>query len=532
MKKRVIRTLSALLASMLILGACVQEPPTPTAPTSGNVTATETTTADNNVEAEDTTTQDTLIVIVPSMPVSLDPHVSNDMASALVNIQMRETLITRNWNTSELEPGLAVAWDMPDAQTVNMELRQGVYFHDGSPFTAHDVQFTFERALASPGVRAIVEMIDEVVINDDHNITILLNRPFAAILAQLTHSATQIVSANAVLAAGDNYHESPIGTGAFMFDNIVLGDRVEFVRFDNYWREPAAIRELTFRVMPEATTRLIEVETGSAGLAIGVNPNDIPRIENSPNLELHRTMNVATAFIGFNTQAAPFDDYRVRQAINYALDTDGLVDSVFMGSGQPVHGFLPDTIWAFVDLEPYTQNIERARELMAEAGLADGFSTTIWYNSDSQQRGDIAVIVQNQLRELNIDVTIEAIEWGTYLSRLAQGEHDMFVLQWANTTGEPDNALFNVFHSSNHGAPGNRQFYTNLELDRLIEESRSELDHERRRELFAEIQQIIRDDAPLVFLHHGEDLVVAKPNLRGFEVLPTGAHLMRTVYFE
>jgi len=528
------RALSALLASMLILGACAQTVPTPAAPTGGSLTeaTTETTTADNNGEEDTTLTQDSLVVIVPSMPISLDPHVSNDMASALVNIQMRETLLTRNWETAEIEPGLAVAWDMPDAQTVNMQLRQGVYFHDGSPFTAHDVKFTLERAIASPGVRAIVEMIDEVVIHDDHDITILLNRPFAAILAQLTHTATQIVSENAVLSAGDNYHESPVGTGAFKFDNIVLGDRIEFVRFNNYWGEPAAVNELTFRVMPEAANRLIEVETGGADLAIGINPNDIARIESSPNLELHRRMNVATQFIGFNTQVAPFDDPRVRQAINYAIDTDGLVDSVFMGSGQAVHGFLPDTIWAFVDLEPYTQNIERAQELMAEAGLADGFSTTIWYNSDSQQRGDIAVIVQNQLRDINIDVTVEAIEWGTYLSRLAAGEHDMFVLQWANTTGEPDNALFNVFHSSNHGAPGNRQFYTNLYLDRLIEESRSELDHERRRELFAEIQQIIRDDAPLVFLHHGEDLVVSSPNVRGFEVLPTGAHLMRIVYFE
>ena len=524
MKKHSMKIVAALLAAAITLSACGQADPSGGGASASGAGGSPS----NNASAVED-----LIVIVPAMPVSLDPHVSNDLNSAQITRQMRETLLVRNWDTDEIMPGLAVAWDMPDAYTLNMELRQGVYFHNGEPFTARDVQFTIERALSSSGVRAIVETIEEVVINDDHNITILLNRPFVAILAQLTHSATQIVNETAILAAGDYYHESPVGTGPFVFDNIVLGDRVEMVRNENYWGTPPAVSRATFRVIPEASNRLIEVETGNAHIAININPHDIPRVEESPNIQLHRRMNFTTSFIGFNVQVEPFNDPRVRHAISYAINTEALVDSVFMGTGRQVNGFLPNTIWAYVDdLEPYEFNIDRANELMAEAGLEDGFSTTIWFNSDSQQRGDIANIVQSQLRQINIDVTPESMEWATYLGRLAQGEHDMFILQWTHTTGEPDNGIFNVFHSTNHGGPGNRQFYTNPIIDDLIEQSRAELNISRRRELLEEIQRIIRDDAPQVFLQQSEELLVSVPNIRGFEVSPASLHLVHTVYFE
>ncbi|MCL2617016.1 MAG: ABC transporter substrate-binding protein, partial [Defluviitaleaceae bacterium] len=370
------------------------------------------------------------------------------------------------------------------------------------------------------------------VINDDHNITILLNQPFSAAIAQLTHSATQIVSEVAVTSAGDTYNESPVGTGAFMFSNIVLGDRVELVRFEDYWRGSVPISRLTYRVIPEAANRLIEVESGNADIALMINPSDVARVEESPNMELHRNMSLTTSFVGFNNQVWPFTDVRVRQAISYALDTEAIVNNVFLGQGRLAHEFLPDTIWAHEPQEPFPFDIERAQELLAEAGLADGFSTTIWYNGDSQQRRDIANIVQNQLRQLNIEISVEPLEWATYLGRIAQGEHEMFILQWTHTTGEPDSGTFNLFHSQNHGGAGNRQFYTNPVIDSLISEGRAELDPARRAEIFSEIQQIIRDDAPLVYLQQSEEMIVTTPAVRGLEVSPTGLHFMRTVYFD
>lgn len=344
--------------------------------------------------------------------------------------------------------------------------------------------------------------------------------------------ANSILSEAAVTAGGADYGQNPVGTGPFQFENWTTGDNVELVRYEDYWGDKAKVAKVIIRSVPEAANRAIEVETGGAHISYEIAPNDISRIEGNSDLKMIRTPNFATTYVGFNVEKAPFDDVRVRQAINYAVNMDAIVNAVYLGAGSPSKGPLGPNVWASnQDLEPYGYDVEKAKELMAEAGYADGFSTTIWTN-ENQQRIDIAEILQNQLREIGITADAQVLEWGAYLDGTAAGEHDMFILGWVTVTGDPDYGLYALFHSGQHGAAGNRTFYTNPRVDELLDLGRVTVDPDVREAAYMEAQEIIRDDAPWIFTWTGEELTATRSNVVGFKNHPAGHHKLFTVSFQ
>jgi len=443
-----------------------------------------------------------------------------------------DPLIRLEPSTMTLIPWIATDWDMPDGYTLNMQLRDDVFFTNGDQLTASDVKFTFERLVEAPVTRALFEMIEYVEIHDDHNITMHLNEPFVPILFQLSMNQAGIVSERAVLEYGDDFATNPVGSGMFKYDHTVLGDRVVLARNDNFWGDAPAIREMTFRVIPEMANRFIEVETGGADIALAISHTDINRAEVTDSVVLHRAMNFSNNFIILNTQKPPFDDVRVRHAINHALDVEAIAAIAFGGTGSVSTGPLTPLHLHYIEVEPFEFNVELARELLAEAGFPDGFSTTIWSNSGNQQRADVAEMVQNQLRAIDIDVTVEIIEWATYLELTGAGDHYMCILGWVGGNTDPNTGLFMTYHSSNFGGPGNRSFYHNPEVDRLLMEGRGVVDYAERAAIYAEIQHLIRDDAPMVFLHVGEELALSSPDVRGFAPAPTQLPWFWQVYFE
>ncbi|MCL2589271.1 MAG: ABC transporter substrate-binding protein [Oscillospiraceae bacterium] len=474
---------------------------------------------------------DELIVVVGELPVSMDPQLSNDMFTAYLLHQMYDTLVSLNPVDLSIDPNLAVSWDMPDAQTLNMELRDGVYFHNGDRLTANDVRFTLLRGLEMPHVSFIIDMISDVVVHDDLNFTIELAEPFAPILSHLAHSAIAILNERAITELGANYNDAPVGTGPFQMESFTLGDRVELTRFEQYWGQMPVFSRLSWRAMPEATNRLIEVESGNAHMAIIINPSDIQRAEASENLTLHRRQNLQAIYLGMQTQKAPFDDVRVRQAINYALDIELISEVVYEGSGNAATGPITEIVWGAYPMAPFPQDLDRARELMADAGLEDGFATTLWYNVEDQQYAQMATIIQNQLREINIDVTIESFDWPTYLNRTEAGDHEMFILSWITITGDADYGLFDTWHTSGFGF-GNRTFWGSPEIDALLEEGRFSLDPQRRLEIYREIQMLTHESSARIYLHHAEELHVTVPNLRGLIINPNGVNDLWRVYFD
>ena len=523
--------MSALVVAVMALSACTAGSQG-TADTGNQGGGTTTADSGGAQDAGGSGVQDTLTILTGAFPVTMDPVMMNDQPSAQIRLMIFETLVALNQRTLEFDPVLAVNWEFEDAQTLHVELRQGVYFSNGDPFTAEDVQFTFQRMAESPHTTSMVQEIDHVEIVDDFNVIFHLTEPFVPILATLGLGQAGIVNANVARELGfDDFHTNPVGTGRYVFHSQVLGDSTTVVRNENYWGELPHIREMTFRVVPEQTTRFIEVETGNADIALAILPSDVQRAEDTPSVELHRQLNFSYNYIGFNTQSGPLADVRVRHAIAHAINIPPIIDAAWFGTGMQATGPLTTLHTHTVATEPFEFDLDRSRELLAEAGYADGLSLRFWTNAGNQARADVAEMVQAQLRQVDIDVELEIIEWGTYLEATAAGEHDMFILGWISQP-DPHMGLNMLFHSDNVGSPGNRSFTMDPTIDRLIEEGKSELDFNRRGEIYAELQHYIRDLAPHIFLHFGEELAITRPEVRNFFMAPSGSPWFWEVYFE
>ena len=474
----------------------------------------------------------TLVVAQGADAVNLDPHTTNDQPSSRVRRQIYETLIVQGEDLV-LRPGLATSWEQLDELTYEFKLRQGVKFHNGETFKASDVKFTFERLL-DPNTRAdakfLLDPIAEVRIIDDYTIRIKTKSPFSPILAHLAHPVAAILNEKAVKEAGSAYGTRvAVGTGPFRFVTWVSQSHIILQRFDDYWGEPAKVQQVVFRAIPEGTVRAIELETGNVDIAYDLEPVDVMRLESDPNIKLHSTESLSATYVGFNVQKPPFDNVLVRQAINHAVDVQALVDIIYQGQAVRAFGPLsPKVFGAHPALEPYTYDPQRARELLAQAGYPNGFKTSIWTN-ENPLRIQVAEVMQQNLAEIGIQADIEVLEWGTYLANTAAGLHDMFILGWATVTADADYGLYALFHSSQHGSAGNRTFYTNPRVDELLDFARSTSDQDARLKAYYEVQEILREEAPWVFLLFQTYVDGTRANIDGFVPHPAGHHYLGRV---
>ena len=470
---------------------------------------------------------ETLVVGMPGEPRSLDPHRTNDQPSARVMKQIYDTLLYQTEDLQITTNGLAESFEVISPTEIRFTLREGVMFHNGEELTSSDVQFTFERMreLNSPGA-FLVAALDRVEIIDDYNFTMFLQFPFGPFTTHLAHPATAILNQSAVEAGGEDYARNPVGTGWFSFVEWRSGDSVTLERFEDHFRGPAASETVRFRIITEDTQRTIALETGEVDLIYDVGPNDFDAVRELPGVVSFQTQGLTTFYMGFNAQVEPFDDPRVRRAVNLALDVEAATDVAFRGFATVAQGPLPSTVqFANGDLTGYGYDVDEARSLLAEAGLADGFSTSIWTN-DNPVRIMYAEIFQEQLRAVNIDASIEILEWAPYLDRTAQGEHDMFMLGWVAVTGDADYGLYSLFHSEEWGDAGNRTFWGSDEVDQLLTEGRTNPDPAARAAAYERAQELIVEEAPWAFLAFRDDLAATRDYVEGFQPHTAGHHIL------
>ncbi|SDL05276.1 glutathione ABC transporter substrate-binding protein [Natronincola ferrireducens] len=500
MKKRM---LAGLLSIALLLTAC------------GSSTSTTS-------EAGDTK-KDVLVVAQGADPKSLDPQATTDAPAGRVSSQIFENLVEQDEDMNVV-PGLAESWDIVDGNTYVFHLRKGVKFHNGEELTANDVMYTFKRAAASPHAKSIMATIDveECKVLDENTFEMKLSKPFGPILAHLAHNVLAIVNEKAIVEAGDAAGQKPVGTGPYKFSKWATGDRIELTRNDEYWGEKAKIKDIVIRTIPETASRTIELETGGIDVAIDVLPNDISRIEENPNTSISRSPDFSTNFIVLTCTQGPLQDVRVRQAINMAVNTDAIINVVYQGTGTKGSGPMSPTIWAHnSNIPQYEYNVEKAKQLLADAGYADGMKLSIT-TSDHQQRVDTCEMLQNQLKAVGIDLEISVMEWGAFLEKVYAGSLEMFALGWSAATGDPDYALYSQYHSSNHGESGNMAFYTNEDVDALLDKGRDATDENERKEAYLKAQELIMKDAPCIFLQHGEKIAGYTSALTKFNTHPSG----------
>ncbi|WP_163581627.1 glutathione ABC transporter substrate-binding protein [Gracilibacillus saliphilus] len=500
--------------------------------------------AEEGNENEEAAGSGELVISLPSDVVSLSPQGNNDTPSSNVRENIYETLTTLN-EDQEVEPGLATDWEQIDDVTWEFQLQEGVTFHDGEEFNAEAVKKNFERLIdediASP--RAfLLEQVESIEVEDDYTVRIILEYPYAPLLANLAHDGTGIMSPAIIdedyaqLEDGgdvDGYiNQNPTGTGPFELEDWSPGESITLTKNEDYWGDPAKLDSVTFKVVSEQSSRVAELETGVSHVADQIGPNNISRVDNLADASVLQAPSVSVSYIGFNMQKEPFDDEKVRQAISMAVNKDEIINGVMNGVGIPAIGALAPPVFGYDDsIEGLPYDVEQAKELLAEAGYEDGFETTIWTN-DNEQRVDTAVALQSQLGDIGIDVEIEELEWGAYIERTANAEHDMFILGWSTVTADADYGLYPLFHSSQQGEPGNRSFLADDEVDELLDEGRRETDPEARQQIYSEVQQKLVDLAPMMYTHHQEYLLGVSDSVKDFGINAQGIYQIKDAYIE
>jgi len=509
--KRLVTILSTMLILALALTGCA----------GGNT--------DTGTEVSEV--KDTIIIAQGADAKSLDPHATNDQPSSRVSKQIYSRLVEMN-EEMEIVSGAAESWTFVDDTTVEFKLREGVKFHNGEELKASDVKFTLDRMMESKKVAHIIEAVTGVEVIDEYTVQVKTEEPFGPLLSHLTHTAASILNEKAVTEAGDDYGQAPVGTGPYKFVSWSAGDKITLESFAEYFDGEAAIKNVVFRNITEGTNRTIGLETGEIDVAYDIEPIDKQRVADDEKLQLVESPSLSYNYIGINTTKGPLTDVKVRQAINYAIDVETIIEVTEEGAAELATTPIGPRVFGHnADVQPYGYDVEKAKALLAEAGYADGFSTTIWTN-DNPVRMQIAQIVQAQLAEAGIDVVIEPLEWGSYLERTAKGEHDMFILGWTTVTADADYGLYALYHSTQKGGAGNRDFYENAEVDELLEEGRMATDAEARKDAYGKAQEIIVAESPDVMLYYKTQNIGAQKGVKGFKLHPAGHHNIYNVSFE
>ncbi|WP_339228662.1 glutathione ABC transporter substrate-binding protein [Oceanobacillus sp. FSL K6-2867] len=524
---------SLLLVSIfflaVILTACASEPEESSSSSKGG---------------EETAGGKDLVISTASDAISLDPAGANDVPSFDVQNNIFERLVSYDQNM-ELQPGLAKSWEQIDETTWEFKLREGVTFHDGSEFNAEAVKANIER-INDPEVAApaayLLDMISEVVVIDDYTVQFKTEFPYSGLPSNLSHSVSGMVSPEQIRedyaameegeSVGSVINANPIGTGFLKFDDWQPGQLIRLVKNEVYWEEPAKIDSVTFKVVPEDLTRIAELETGDTHISNPLSSSDVSQIEAKENLSVVQQGSLALDYLGFNTAKAPFDDKLVRQAITMAIDKNQIIDGIYEGYAQVAEGPLPPNVYGYDEnVEGLSGDLDKAKELLSEAGFSDGFTTTLMTN-DTRERMDIATNVQAQLAEIGITVEIEVLEWGTYIEKLDAGEQEMFILGWSNSTAHADNTFYPLFHSDNLGSAGNTVFFDDKEMNALIEEARQTQDQAEQLELYKQAEEMLVDLAPMTYLTHKDYLLGVRDEVKGLTMYPSKLLNLKEVSIE
>ncbi|MGG1661930.1 glutathione ABC transporter substrate-binding protein [Brevibacillus sp. NRS-1366] len=509
------RLFGSLLALTLVIGTAL----------TGCSSGAEQTNTGNTSAAEAPKEGGTLIVARKADANNLDPHfISNIPSANYIYGKVYESLVSRDKN-AEYKPTLATDWKQVDDLTWEFKLREGVTFHDGAPFNAEAVKKTFERVLdpkvASPRASSF-SMIKEIKAVDDKTVQFILQYPFAPLLSILASSEGSILSPKAIAEHSDTLSKQPVGTGPFKFESWTPGQDMTLVKNDSYWGEKPKVDKVLYKVVPEDTTRIAMVEAGEAHIGDQLPVTEVERAQATPSMNLVRAEGLGVEYIGFNVQKKPFDDVRVRQAVAHAIEKEAIVKGVYNNVGTEAVSSLSSKVIGYnPNLKDYSYDVNEAKALLAAAGYANGFKTSI-VTDDRKERMNVAEVIQSQLKGIGIDVEIKVMEYGAYLDFTDKGEHAMFIGGWGNATGDGDYNQYNVFHSSSKGSAGNLAFYNNPEVDKWIEEGRREKDATKRNEIYAKLQEIELKEVPVIPIRTIDHVSVTSKDVNGFWLSPVG----------
>lgn len=503
-----------------------------------------------NEEAADQTPSgdQTLIFARGGDSVSLDYASVTDGESSRVTKQIFESLLEFDDDSFEIGPGLAHDWDVSDdGLTYTFHLREGVQFHDGTDFNADAVKINFERwadpdheyHFADEGYTYSVygtqfggfagddgHVIEEIVVVDDYTVEFNLNEQLGSFIQNMGMSYFAITSPASFEEYGPAINENPVGTGPFEFVSWTRDDSIELVKNENYWMEDyPKLDRVIFQVIPDNSARLTALRSGEIDIMDGLNPDDVDMIEMEDGLTVFERTANNIGYLGFNMEKEPFDNQLVRQALNHAVNKEALNTILYADLAEHAKNIIPPSYLGYNDdVEEYSYDPDRARELLAEAGYNDDLEFDLWtmpvarpYMPDPESAAEV---LQQDFANVGVTANIVTHEWATYLELTEQGEQDVFMLGWSGTNGDPDYFFGNLLHGD--AIPGgNRTFYSNDEVNTLLDQAKISVDEAVRADLYEQAQLLIHDDAPMIPLVHTRPVLAGSERVMNYVPHPS-----------
>ncbi len=437
--------------------------------------------------------------------------------------QVYETLVRLDTDL-KIQPGLAESWETPDdGKTWVFHLRRGIKFHDGTPFNATAVVFSYSN---KSFVRKVtLGTVDRVEALDEYSVKFVSKRP-TPVPFYITHVAWPVMSPTCVDEKGE--FVKPIGTGPFKFEKQIKDQEVVLARNDEYWAEEPTLEKIIFKVIPEVGTRVMALETKEVDMIMKVPEFEVSRLEVEPNIEVYRKLTTFTDFLQFNCEKEPFNDTKVRKAVAYAVDTEKLVKTVLEDVGKPANGrpLSPVMLYSKPDLKLYEYNTEKTKELLLEAGWKDTDGDGI-VDKDGKpfkvpllvERGawtqrfiPMSEAIQGELRKVGIDVEIQVLEPGAVIKREREGNFDMILRTGYFVWGSYPRHFFVHYSKCPYG------HYKNEEYDRLVDLADMTVGPKEQEKLYHELQEMVIEEVPAFYLVHEEKIVAANSYVKGYTI--------------
>ena len=479
-----------------------------------------------------------LIVGQIAEPKSLDPAADTAVNDFRILVNMYDGLVRYKDGTLEVEPSLATSWDISEDGTVyTFKLREGVTFHDGTPFNAAAVKFNFDRMLKDDHpyhdtgpfpLAFFFSSVSDVTVVDDLTVKFDLSEPYAPFLSNLAYPTGLIISPKAVEDNGADVGRNPAGTGAYKFAEWESNSRVVLEKNPDYWDGAPALEAIVYRPITDANTRVAEMLAGGLDVMVEVPPDNLAQFRDDANFTVYEQAGPHLWFLILNAKEGPFATKAIRQAANYAINKEALVDNILQGTAEVAAGPTPPAFaWAYDEsLSPYPYDPEKAKALLEEGGY-DGSEVTFYVTEGGSGMLDpiaMGTAIQADLEAVGMSVKIETYEWNTFLGKVnpgLEGAADMAEMAWM--TNDPDTLPFLALRTEAFPDKGgfNSGYYSNPEVDELLENARQATDQDERARLYKEMQQIVYEDAPWVFVANWKQNAVTSAAVENFKLQPS-----------
>ncbi|EKP95326.1 ABC transporter substrate-binding protein [Thermaerobacter subterraneus] len=509
-------TLAVVLVAALLLSACSGGGAAPSGSSGGG--------SGSSADGDKT-----FRIAVGIDPDTLDPAGMTTTTVANMVDYIVETLVKID-KDGNIQPALAESWQVaPDGRSITFKLRQGVKFQDGTPFNAEAVKFNIERIL-NPDVRmplrASYAVIQGVEVQDEYTVTLQLKEPAPYLLGALTYTAAGMISPNSVNEHGNSMtaYQHPVGTGPYVLKQYTKGSQLVLEKFQDYWGEKPYYDQVVFQIVPEAATRESLLLAGQVDMIILPPTSDIPALQKNSKVKVLLAPSDRTIFVAINTQHPALKDKRVRQALNYAVNKEEIIENVLFGAADVMDAPMAKPLLGYCQTGPYPYDPEKAKQLLQEAGVTNLELKFVTPTGRYLQDYQAAQAIANFLQQAGVKTTLSTMDWPTYTATVQvppeQATVQLHILGWAPTFMDAQQQMLQ-FTKDNHPPKGlASSYYTNPRVEELVAQANREVDQAKREQLYCEAAKIIWEDAPWIFLWVQRFPIVHSAEVTNISYLP------------